>query len=371
MSVQPHLRIAARHQALYRAAVAAKSKPSAITSMRICSAGDVRLTMGGEPTFVSIDDPDGAEWTTAAFGPNKRKLAVDLLPQAARPLRPRRPAALRPGQMVSRRAAPALGARLLLAQRRRPHLGRPDPHRRRRQGLRLQRRRRAPAFCEALTRRLQVDDSVHHAAPTKTSSTTCGRNAGCRSTSIRSIPNWKIPSSARRLARVFEQGLGKTVGYVLPLRRVPTRSGAPRWTSQPWFLAVEADCFSSPAIRPSAIACRSNRCPGPSRKTSSYTYDPDPFANARRTARKARHASPHLFTRTRPPDDPAEPAARPAAKPPEKGESAAVGRAPRPLRPAARRQAVRLHAAGRVSGGLSRPGRRHRRHRRASQNAGR
>lgn len=41
--------------------------------------GDVRLTMGGEPTFVSIDDMEGAEWNTAAFGPHKRKLASDLL----------------------------------------------------------------------------------------------------------------------------------------------------------------------------------------------------------------------------------------------------------------------------------------------------
>ena len=45
-------------------------------------AGDVRLTMGGEPTFVSIDDMEGAEWNTAADGEAKRALA-------ARPRRPR------------------------------------------------------------------------------------------------------------------------------------------------------------------------------------------------------------------------------------------------------------------------------------------
>jgi uncharacterized protein (DUF2126 family)/transglutaminase-like putative cysteine protease len=42
-------------------------------------AGDVRLTMGGEPTFVSIDDMEGVEWKTEATGPNKRRLAGDLL----------------------------------------------------------------------------------------------------------------------------------------------------------------------------------------------------------------------------------------------------------------------------------------------------
>ena len=42
-------------------------------------AGDVRLTMGGEPTFVSIDDMEGAEWTTEAVGPDKRRLSAALL----------------------------------------------------------------------------------------------------------------------------------------------------------------------------------------------------------------------------------------------------------------------------------------------------
>ncbi|MSP95922.1 MAG: hypothetical protein EXR29_01600 [Betaproteobacteria bacterium] len=44
---------------------------------------DVRLTMGGEPTFVSADDRDGAEWSTEADSPAarpvKRRLGANLL----------------------------------------------------------------------------------------------------------------------------------------------------------------------------------------------------------------------------------------------------------------------------------------------------
>ena len=39
---------------------------------------DVRLTQGGEPTFVSIDDMEGAEWNTLAHGDKKRELAGKL-----------------------------------------------------------------------------------------------------------------------------------------------------------------------------------------------------------------------------------------------------------------------------------------------------
>ncbi|HVZ27341.1 MAG TPA: transglutaminase family protein, partial [Rhizomicrobium sp.] len=46
---------------------------------QILDQSDVRLTMGGEPTFVSIDDRSGAEWHTAAVGGKKRELADILI----------------------------------------------------------------------------------------------------------------------------------------------------------------------------------------------------------------------------------------------------------------------------------------------------
>jgi Uncharacterized protein conserved in bacteria len=51
-------------------------------------AADVRLTMGGEPTFVAIDHPQEPEWNIAAVGPTKEPLAEVLLERLRRRLAP-------------------------------------------------------------------------------------------------------------------------------------------------------------------------------------------------------------------------------------------------------------------------------------------
>ena len=89
---------------------------------------DVRLTVGGEPTFVSIDDREGGEWTFDADGPVKRRLAEDLVFALRDHFAPERTAARRSGQVVSGRTAAALGQARLLEGRRRAAVAprRPD-----------------------------------------------------------------------------------------------------------------------------------------------------------------------------------------------------------------------------------------------------
>ena len=114
----PDRRNATGHQTLFRLPMAGDRRARPRRSTNDLEAGDVRLTMGGEPTFVSIDDMEGEEWNTAATGPTKRQRAYDSDQPLARAIRPGRAADLRTRQMVSRRAAAALGLRLLLAGRR-------------------------------------------------------------------------------------------------------------------------------------------------------------------------------------------------------------------------------------------------------------
>ena len=125
---------------------------------RELQAGDVRLTMGGEPTFVAVDDRDAAEWNTDALGPTKRGLRHRTGAQAARRIRPGRLPAFRPGQVVPRRAVAALGAVDLLARRRPAGLEEPRAVRRRTPARAATPARTPSASSHALAGRLGLTD---------------------------------------------------------------------------------------------------------------------------------------------------------------------------------------------------------------------
>ncbi len=125
----PARRAAPCHPALLRRAVGRHRRPRR-RGRPALAAGDVRLTLGGEPTFVATDDMEDAEWTTAAdgatSGPGPRRSAGACSPRFGA----RRPYPSRAGQVVPGRTSAPVADRRALAGRRGAALGRPGPPRR-------------------------------------------------------------------------------------------------------------------------------------------------------------------------------------------------------------------------------------------------
>jgi uncharacterized protein (DUF2126 family) len=192
---------------------------------------DVRLTMGGEPTFVSIDDMDGDEWNTAAMGPTKRERADELI----RRLRTRfAPFALLhygegkwyPGESLPRWAFTCLWRKdgqplwhdveLIANERTNYGFGFKE----------------AEHFTVALADRLNVaakwivpayEDAAHYMLREQQ-----------LPINVNSLDSRLDNAEERaRLARVFARGLSKPTGCVLPLQRQWWQAQA-RWASGPW-----------------------------------------------------------------------------------------------------------------------------------------
>ncbi len=211
-------------------------------------AGDVRLTMGGEPTFVAVADRDAGEWNTDALGPTKRGLATELVQR----LRAQYgdggflhfgQGKWYPGEQLPRWALsicwradgqPCWNDPTLFADEREAHRYTADD---------------AKTFMHTLTARLGLD--ARFVLP------------GFEDTWYylwreRRLPVNVDPFDARlddeleraRLRRVFSQGLDAAVGYLLPLKRewqvgkngegAPLLgAGGPAWITGPWFLRDE------------------------------------------------------------------------------------------------------------------------------------
>jgi uncharacterized protein (DUF2126 family)/transglutaminase-like putative cysteine protease len=197
------------------------------------TADDVRLTMGGEPTFVSIDDMDGDEWNSEALGPNKRRLAVYLLMR----LRDRwAPGALLhygqgkwyPGETLPRWALTCYWRTDEQQLWRDPQwLGSPEQN----CGLKSE---EALTFAEALSERLQLDPEAVVAAYEDPLAYMLKERK--LPANLNPLDN-KLddPEERERLRRVFERGLGKPSGYVLPLQRALGKKG-PEWQTSLWML---------------------------------------------------------------------------------------------------------------------------------------
>ena len=233
--------------------------------------GDVRLTMGGEPTFVSIDDPDGAEWNFTAVSHKKTHSVRRTHQAAARKIRARLAAALRPGQMVSGRTAAALGARGVLAQGRRAGLEGRFAHRRRIEELRPRRegsegivvahrhdrRRRSEAFDSGLRGRvllhLEGTPLPVNVTPEKS--------------------NLKDKLERDRIARIFQQGLGSVVGYALPINALVATGG---WMSGAWFLRDDDTLWLIPGDSPMGLRLPLDSIPWVAEKDFPWLRQQDP-----------------------------------------------------------------------------------------------
>ncbi len=203
-------------------------------------AGDVRLTMGGEPTFASVDDRDGAEWNTDALGPTKRGLATSLVHKLRAKYGEGGFLHFGQGKWYPGEQLPRWALSIFWRTDGQPCWHDPSLFADERQTERYT-SEDAKRFIEALSNKLGVGPK-HIQAGFEDTWYYLWRE--------RRLPVNVDPFESKlddelervRLRRVFEQGLTHTVGYALPLKREweqgPGLSG-PRWVTGPWFFRDE------------------------------------------------------------------------------------------------------------------------------------
>ena len=143
------------------------------------AAGDVRLTMGGEPTFVSATDRDADEWNTAALGPTKRARAADLLRRLKQRYGANGFVHLGQGKWYPGEQLPRWALGCYWRADGEPAWTRREPVRRRAASRRTRRRRRR-ALHHRARRAAGRDRRATCRRVTKTSGTTSGANGSCR-----------------------------------------------------------------------------------------------------------------------------------------------------------------------------------------------
>ncbi len=206
-------------------------------------AGDVRLTMGGEPTFVSIDDQTGEEWNIAAVGPTKRSKADELI----RRLRERfAPGGMLhygqgkwyPGESLPRWAfalywradgEPIWRDAALIAREPGAKTG---GDRELEQAASI---RDAEALAAGLSEKLGLGAEYVLPAYEDTGHWLL-KEAQLPDNVDPLDPRLADPEERARMAQVFQLGLGNPRGYVIPVQRWQSQAGDRRWRSEKWTL---------------------------------------------------------------------------------------------------------------------------------------
>jgi uncharacterized protein (DUF2126 family) len=234
--------------------------------------GDIRLTMGGEPTFVSIDHMDGEEWNFTAVGPEKRKLSGELIRRLKKKFAPDGLLHFGQGKWYPGESLPrwALGCYWRKDGRLIWH----DDSLFANEAVDYRHTdREAQRFIGQLARVLEVKPKHIMAAH---------EDAWYYMWRERRLPANVDPLKSRledkeeraRIAKVFNQGLNKVVGYVLPIQRRWT--GQPGWMSGQWFLRSE-HLFLTPGDSPIGLRLPLDSVPWVSSTGYPYVIPPDPL----------------------------------------------------------------------------------------------
>ena len=194
-------------------------------------AGDVRLTMGGEPTFVSIDHVDAAEWNTEAVGESKRPLADVLIRRLRDRFAPGGLLHYGQGKWYPGEQLPRWSFALYWRRDGEP-IWRDEGVIAPEDADLKPTHADAERFAKGVAERLELDrdapqpvyeDAVHF----------IDRESRLPENVTPEDSKLDDPMERARLARVFRRGLSKPAGYILPVQAWQA-AGQRRWISERW-----------------------------------------------------------------------------------------------------------------------------------------
>ena len=194
--------------------------------------GDVRLTMGGEPTFVSIDDFETPEWNTDAVGPKKRGLADELIRRLRSRFAPGGFLHYGQGKWYPGESLPRWTFSLYWRQDGQPVWKNPDL---------VARETKAQAhgpdeagrFLARFAEQLGLDGAYAQPAYEDPAEWIL-KEAQLPPNVSPENSKLKNPEDRARYARVFDRGLTEPSGYVLPIQRWQSKARASHWQSEMW-----------------------------------------------------------------------------------------------------------------------------------------